>query len=199
MAIKEEKQRGVNFFESLVKNKAFLSAVNDVRSMDEFTKIVAVTQLIDEYSIPSNYHSLLRHYIETGSVDYTLIESLIRVISDHDKKLEPSPTPDDSWRAYRAVKAKGVYLALSFDTTQPELIKFIKLHWNDLIKPRLENTSGKRKRLSSNYFPNRDKEVYELYVNRKKNGLTVIGVAYHFGITRSQLYRIKKQQEKSHK
>lgn len=179
--------------EELLLNESFLQAASEARTLDPFSRIAAAGHLIKDFGLPSSYYAVITHYLETGEIDPGRIGPKARIFSGYDKTVEPTADPRAAWEAALPTETDGVWIELSHDITQPELVAFVKDNYG-LIKNKLEAMAGKRARISSTHFPKRDKEAYDLYLNRKKNGLKVIDIANRFGMSSSQLYLIIKRQ-----
>lgn len=194
-----KKPRGLKRLEELVHNLKFVEEIERIKQQPLHARPIYVSQLLSDFKLPSNYSQFILHFVEVGKFDMSKIGPLVQVISEHDKTVEPSNDPKESWRIYKSLDTKGVYLTLNYDVTQPELIKFVRTHWSDLIVPRLErlgDNTGKRPRLSSIRNPKKDREVYVAYMNRKENKKRVSEIAIEFGIDISHLYRIVNRQKR---
>ena len=188
--------KGWGLIEELVENEAFNKEIERIRRVNTLAQPARIVRLMSAFTIPSSYYELLCDYLDHDKLKRHLVGSSVRVVSDHDQTVEPSVDPLRDWGIYQQSNDHGVYLSLSHDVTQPELIHFIKQNWKDIIKPRLNSIGPSRKRIGYALNPTKYKKVYEDYCNRKKLGLTVQGVAFRHGITVSQIYRIKNRQEK---
>lgn len=187
-----EKIAGWHFLEELTLNKSFQDELSDLRKKDEFTRASIVAYLLRKYNIPTKFYDVIAHYIETDKLKPELTSSKVRVVSDNDRTIEPSVDPNEEWRALNSLPRGGVSLRLSHDTRKMDLIKFINNNWESLIEPRLIGTEIVRRGVRN---PDRDKEVYLDYMNRRSVNMRAIDIASNHGISESQLYRIIKRQK----
>jgi hypothetical protein len=106
----------------------------------ELTQTHGFSRLRRNYGIPPSAHFFLINLASTGVADYSLIESPIQVYSDSDHKLEPSIHDNHgAWETFtKVLKPFGhTYIVLSPNITREELLNFVKLHWTDVIEPKL--------------------------------------------------------------
>jgi len=194
---KNTNPRGWHYIEELLKNTAFEAEVEKIRSIKTPTvqTYLAGNELMRNHRILMIYHDLIMHFVKTGKLNKDLVGHSVRVVSDHSETVEPADDPHELWETQKYLGSKGIYLKLSKDITQPELIKFITTHWSDLIKPRIEEVSGKRKRISYAFSPTKARQIYNDYANRKLLKLTAEEIARKHYISRAQLYRIVKRQK----
>lgn len=197
---KESDPRGWGFIEELLNNQTFLNEVEAARSTTPLARPAMIATILMTFGVPSRYFGFIHHYVETKTIDKKLISEPISVVSDIDRTAEPTTNdPHEEWRLMQYSDSRGVYLKLSHDVTQPELKKFINDNWTKLIKPRLKRSARDKKRLGYVYYPEKDREIYDTYLNRKKLGLTIVAIQYRYGISRNKLNSIKRRQEKGPK
>lgn len=121
-----------------------------------------------EFNIKSWLKPVLIHFLETGFIDSSLAEAPVRLHRDN---------------VYADLQ-----LVLAPDITQPILKEFITKNWSSKIKPRVSPFPYERHTVAS--FPDRDQKIYETYLNRKKLGLTIVGVALMYHVSESTVKRI---------
>lgn len=128
-----------------------------------------------EFNIKSWLEPVLIHFLETDSIDNSLAEAPVRFHRDN-------------------VYA-DLHLVLAPDITQPILKEFITKNWSSSIKPRVSPFPYERHTVAS--FPERDQKIYETYLNRKKLGLTITGVALRYHVSESTVKRIVRVKKKA--
>jgi hypothetical protein len=165
-----EKIRGLGYLRSLLGDEEFKQAIREARESDEFARQVIPSRLLLDHGIPSRYWKVIDHYIDTGDLRKDLIQEPVEVV-------------------YR--KGEGVVLKLSHDITQPELRQYIDSHWQGEIKFRLDLLAGgRRKRLTVQPFPERDRKVLGDHRNKKSTGLTDEAIGAKYGIDARTVRRI---------
>lgn len=184
--------RGWGLIEEVLSNSAFLEEISKIRTISPFARPGSIARLLNAFGIPARYFEFIHNYVENDTIDRELIREPVSVISNIDQTVEPANDPHEQWKLKESMGMSGVYLGLSHDITQPELIGFIKENWTSLIRPRLKRGRG---RLGYSHYPERDKQIYESYKNRKELGINLAFIQSRYNVSRSQIYRIKRRHE----
>jgi hypothetical protein len=163
------KIRGIDYIKSLLKEEGFIESIKQAKASDEFTRQVMPGRVLLDHGIPTRFWKMVDHYIDTGEIDEKLIGDPVSVVSTD----------------------RGVVLKLSHDITQPELRAYIDKHWQSDIKLKLELLTGeRRRRLTTQRYPDRDRRVYADFSNKANNGLTNEAIAEKHGIDVRTVRRI---------
>lgn len=171
-----KKVRGLEYLKSLLDDEQFIASIKEARESDEFTRQIIPSKILIDHGIPSRYWKVIDHYIDTDELREDLIEEPVKVVYRGDG---------------------GVIFKLSHDITQPELQAYIRKHWQSDVKPKLDLVGGsRRRRLTVQPYPDRDREVYADYLNKKKSRLTYEAIGERHNIDARTVRRIVKKFEK---
>lgn len=157
-----------SLIEPLLSNKSFLQDVEFIRKTQKHVQPILTAHLRLAYDIPTSAGKFIEHYIETGEHDKSLIEIPIKVLSTHDRTVEPSDDPVMAWKRHQIADAGYVGLIFNYDVTKDEIFEFIDKNYSKFIKPRLLKLSGPRKPRRARPLAARDLRIYTAYLEGKK-------------------------------
>lgn len=167
---------GIERIEALKYKPGFFEYVAGLREEHGLSISQAAAQIRVEFGIKTWLKPVLVHFLESGGeIDSTLADEPVKVMKD------------------------GVYgpahLILAQDITQPILKEYITQNWTTTIKPAVSLLPNSRHTLTD--FPERDEKIYQEYLNRKKTGRTITGIAYRYNVSESTVKRIVRVKKKS--
>lgn len=160
---------GIERIEALKYKPGFFEHVADLQERHGLSVSQTAAQIMAEYGIKTWLRPVLLHFIETGGeIDPTLADEPVKITKD------------------------GIYgpahLILAQDITQPILKEYITKNWTAKIKPAVSLLPNSRH--TPEDFPERDEKIYQEYLERKKTGRTIIGIAYRYNVSESTVKRI---------
>lgn len=167
------KPRGWKRIEELLESSEFLADIEVSRGHNEFQRVVDAPYIAQKYGLPTAMTRAIANYIETGYLDDLLVDDYVKVDTE----------------------GVGVTLKLSFDINQEQLINFIKTKWSSDIEPQLNKKYGPREKVYAAYYPKRNEELYQDYLELKKHKRTIAYLMTKYELSKSQIHKIVKRQE----
>lgn len=150
-----------------------MADIEAIRRHNEFQRVVDAPFIAQKYGLPTAMNRVIANYIETDSLDDLLVGDYARVDTE----------------------GAGVSLKLSFDINQEQLINFVKTKWSSDIEPELNKKYGPREKVYAAYYPKRNEELYQDYLELKKHKRTIAYLMTKYGLSKSQIHKIVKRQK----
>lgn len=166
---------GIDKIEALKFDNSYKVYIGRLLKDEDMPLSTAATNVMAEYRIKSWLKPVVMRFIETGKIDPSLSLEPVRVERD------------------------GVYgdtkLVLAHDITQPILKQFINDNWSNKIQPKVNVLPKERHTVQ--LHPERDKKIFDEYLQRHNTGYTVRAIAYKYNVSESTVKRIVRSKKKA--
>lgn len=190
----KKKYRGKDKLHSVLLSNEFRNDIKVIRTRYWDDPTIHLYKLIAKYGLLQAHFSVIeaafysrRKKKTAGTVLETSLEPVVQVINHVSRTVEPSDSPNETYRIAEAVGGfqSGLALHISSDASKDEIIDFIDENYSKLIKPGLQ----KYRRQYSEQFTERNVKIRA----DKAKGKNVLDIANDNNISVARVYQILKE------
>lgn len=172
---------------------------------DELSNLGTGLQITDwveissKYNLPLSTYGYISHYLQTGKREPSLISSPVVLITDTDRTIEPTETPELHYQIHETAETKfinhkrGLYLQILDEATISDIENFIRDNAELIAKKMLVTRGRVHTPIRQSRFTKRDDYIYSELSSRKKSTQEL---AQEYSITPQHVRQIYSRQKK---
>lgn len=179
--------------ESLIGTPIFDDELKKIKQLDEDEYVTRIVEICDRWQLAWECFDIILNYIDEGVWDFSVGHKDFRIIDYKNQKAYPAASPRDEFRIMRSLlsieEPNGVYIKVSSDGTQDELINFIKDNYTDLKRSLDDNHPNRVKSQKPDHYAERKGRIYL----QREQGVPVDEIARYENCEPSYVRRIYKE------
>lgn len=128
--------RYANAFDNACANPMFEARATAAKKLTGHELMSELARMITDFGLPVNLLGVLEHFVQTGNLNYNLVQPAAKIISEYDRVALPAKDPQAEYKFYQTTRTIGqgfeVKIVLQPDVTKDEVYRVLTDNWKDI-------------------------------------------------------------------